>query len=68
MAVIIMVLVLVLASLDPPKILFAGFFVYGLSGPALFLIRLRQRARRRALSSSEPDQKLPSTQEGDDVE
>lgn len=67
MAVIIMVLILVLASLDPPKILFTGFFIYGLSGPALFLIRLRQRARRRALSFSESDPKFSSTQDHDDV-
>jgi CDP-diacylglycerol--serine O-phosphatidyltransferase len=67
MAVIIMVLILVLASLDPPKILFTGFFIYGLSGPALFLIRLRQRARRRALSFPESDHTLSSTQDHDDV-
>jgi CDP-diacylglycerol--serine O-phosphatidyltransferase len=41
------VLTLVFISIDPPKVLFIGFLVYGLSGPVLFLARLRQRARRR---------------------
>ena len=44
------VLVLVAISIDPPKILFIGFFIYGLSGPLMYLARiLRHRARRRAL-------------------
>jgi CDP-diacylglycerol--serine O-phosphatidyltransferase len=53
-AALIVVLVFVLTSIDPPKVLFIGFLLYGLSGPALFLIRLRQRARRRAQSPEEP--------------
>lgn len=53
-AIIAVVLVLIFASLDPPKILFTGFLLYGLSGPVLYLLRLRQRARRRALGLSEP--------------
>ncbi len=53
-AIIAVILVLIFASLDPPKILFTGFFLYGLSGPVLYLLRLRQRARRRALGLSEP--------------
>lgn len=52
-AVLAMVAVLVFASLDPPKILFAGFLIYGLSGPVLALLRRRQRARRRALGLAE---------------
>jgi CDP-diacylglycerol--serine O-phosphatidyltransferase len=53
-AVFSAVLVLVLTSLDPPKILFTGFLLYGLSGPLLYLIRWRQRARRRTLGLVEP--------------
>lgn len=53
-AVFGVVLVLVLTSLDPPKILFTGFLLYGLSGPLLYLIRWRQRARRRAPGVAEP--------------
>jgi len=48
MAALLVVLTLVVISIDPPKVLFIGFLVYGLSGPVLFLARLRQRARRRA--------------------
>jgi len=48
MAALLVVLTLVVISIDPPKVLFIGFLVYGLSGPMLFLVRLRQRARRRA--------------------
>lgn len=54
MAVLIIVLIFVLTSIDPPKVLFLGFLLYGLSGPALFLARLRLRARRRAQGSDEP--------------
>jgi len=56
-AVLAMVLILVLASLDPPKMLFAGFSIYGLSGPVVWLWRVRQRARRRALHLAEPDRR-----------
>lgn len=36
-----------LVLVDPPRVLFASFFLYALSGPALALWRLRQRARLR---------------------
>lgn len=52
-AVLIVVLVFVFTSIDPPKVLFIGFLLYGLSGPVLFLVRLRQRARRRAQAAGE---------------
>lgn len=54
MAALLVVLTLVVISIDPPKVLFVGFLLYGLSGPMLFLVRLRQRARRRAQPPSEP--------------
>lgn len=43
------VLVFVFASIDPPKVLFTGFLIYVLSGPALTLWGLRKRrlARRQ---------------------
>ena len=53
-SVLLVVLTLVVISIDPPKVLFCGFLVYVLSGPVLFLFRLRQRARRRARSPNEP--------------
>ena len=54
MAALLVVLTLVVISIDPPKVLFTGFLLYGLSGPMLFLARLRQRARRRAQGLGEP--------------
>ena len=45
---LLVVLTLVFISIDPPKVLFTGFLLYGLSGPVMYLARLRQRARRRA--------------------
>lgn len=38
---------LVLATLDPPKVLFSGFLLYGLSGPAWWLWRRPRRWWRR---------------------
>jgi len=42
------VLVFVLASLDPPKVLFGGFLIYALSGVVLALVRKRRKAIRAA--------------------
>jgi CDP-diacylglycerol--serine O-phosphatidyltransferase len=50
-AMLAIVLVFVFASLDPPKMLFTVFLVYGLSGPVVTFLRRRQRARRRILGS-----------------
>lgn len=50
---LLVVLTLVIISIDPPKVLFLGFSLYGLSGPVLFLARLRQRARRRTQGGGE---------------
>ena len=47
-AALVVVLIFVFTSIDPPKVLFVGFLLYGLSGPVMYLARLRQRARRRA--------------------
>jgi CDP-diacylglycerol--serine O-phosphatidyltransferase len=48
-AVLIIVLIFVFTSIDPPKVLFIGFLLYGLSGPVLFLWRRwRQYTRRQA--------------------
>lgn len=47
MTLIVLVLVIAFSSLDPPKIIFAGFVLYALSGPALSLWRkLRKREGR----------------------
>ncbi len=45
---LVVVLVYVFASIDPPKVLFAGFLLYALSGPVVTLARIRKtRAARR---------------------
>lgn len=50
-AVLAVVMVFVLISLDPPQVLLAGFGVYALSGPVGTLLSLRRRrAERRANS------------------
>ena len=47
-AVFVVVLVFVLASIDPPKILFGGFLIYLLSGPVVSVIRrIRKRTQRQ---------------------
>ncbi|HRY16531.1 MAG TPA: CDP-diacylglycerol--serine O-phosphatidyltransferase [Candidatus Competibacteraceae bacterium] len=53
MTALLVVLLFVFTSIDPPKVLFLGFLLYGLSGPILYLTR-RLRARRRAQGS--PDE------------
>jgi CDP-diacylglycerol--serine O-phosphatidyltransferase len=57
---------LVFASIDPPKILFAGFLCYALSGPVLALLRYRQRAHRRALGLDEPEDRHAEGSDRDD--
>lgn len=46
-AVLIIVLIFVFTSIDPPKVLFIGFLLYGLSGPVLWLWRWRRLHTRR---------------------
>ncbi len=45
---LMLVLIFVFTSLDPPGVLFSGFVVYALSGPAFELFRWLKRRRRRA--------------------
>ncbi len=53
-AILAVVLVFVLISLDPPQVLFAGFAIYAFSGPVVTLLTLRRRrAERRALSEQD---------------
>jgi CDP-diacylglycerol--serine O-phosphatidyltransferase len=44
---LLVVVAYVFASLDPPKVLFAGFLIYAFSGPVLTLIRVRRRRSDR---------------------
>lgn len=45
--VLIIVLVIALTTIDPPKVLFAAFTAYTLSGPVLWVWRRYRRYRRR---------------------
>lgn len=47
MVLLLAVLILVFASLDPPKVLFLGFLTYALSGPGFTVWRLRQHRRAK---------------------
>jgi len=47
--VLVVVLIFVLISVNPPQVLFGAFLLYALSGPVLTLLHLRkQRARRKS--------------------
>ncbi len=46
-AILLVVLVLVLISYDPPLVLFSVFALYALSGPVLTLVQLRRRRAAR---------------------
>ncbi|MEW6352981.1 MAG: CDP-diacylglycerol--serine O-phosphatidyltransferase [Pseudomonadota bacterium] len=46
-ALLVIVLVFVLISIDPPQVLFGIFFLYALSGPVLTLTQLRRKRLQR---------------------
>ncbi|MEJ2143042.1 MAG: CDP-diacylglycerol--serine O-phosphatidyltransferase [Gammaproteobacteria bacterium] len=47
MAMLIIVLVFVLVTYDPPSVLFSIFLIYALSGPVMTLVQLKQRRAER---------------------
>ncbi|VAW79955.1 CDP-diacylglycerol--serine O-phosphatidyltransferase [hydrothermal vent metagenome] len=47
------VLILILVYLDPPKVLFAVFFIYAISGPVMSLFRRKNRTRIKAQDSAD---------------
>lgn len=53
-AILIVVLVFALASLDPPKILLGAFALYTLSGPVIAVIRWRRKRARLAVAGDDP--------------
>ena len=65
MALIAVVMVFVFTSIDPPKVIFGGFAVYALSGPAWWgWRRLRRIGRRGASRAGPPDEsEEPGTNE-----
>ncbi|MCK9529897.1 MAG: CDP-diacylglycerol--serine O-phosphatidyltransferase [Gammaproteobacteria bacterium] len=54
-AVLIVVLVFVFVSIDPPQVLFAAFLVYALSGPVMTVV-MRSRMRKEKHKGSEDDE------------
>lgn len=53
MGLLILVLLIMLINIDPPPVIFVGFFLYALSGPVQwFGRRLRKRQRRREESGA----------------
>jgi CDP-diacylglycerol--serine O-phosphatidyltransferase len=48
MTIVAVVLLFVFTTLDPPKVIFAGFALYALSGPAWWLYRRVRRIGRRS--------------------
>jgi CDP-diacylglycerol--serine O-phosphatidyltransferase len=40
---LLLVLVIGLVTLDPPRILLAAFVIYAVSGPVTFLLKLREK-------------------------
>ncbi|MDH5470431.1 MAG: CDP-diacylglycerol--serine O-phosphatidyltransferase, partial [Gammaproteobacteria bacterium] len=46
-ALLLVVLVYAFASIDPPKVLFAGFLIYAISGIVYTLIGVRARRKER---------------------
>ncbi len=44
--ILVLVLAIILYAIDPPKMLFATFFLYALSGPVLFAVRWYRKRRR----------------------
>jgi CDP-diacylglycerol--serine O-phosphatidyltransferase len=54
-AVLAVVLIFVLVSIDPPQVLFGAFLLYALSGPVMTVMLLQKRRReRRAGKGQEP--------------
>ena len=50
-ALLAIVGIFILASIDPPKLMFAVFFVYALSGPVTNTLRLQRKRSRAAINS-----------------
>ena len=55
-ALLAIVGIFILASIDPPKLMFAVFFVYALSGPITHILRLQRKRTRAAANSDKVNQ------------
>lgn len=68
-SILLIVLIIVLVSYDPPVILFSVFLLYALSGPVWTLVMLRQRrGERRAQRSSESQRAEDASGDGGEAE
>ena len=56
MALLGAVLVLALASIDPPKVLFTFFLIYAFSGPLVSVFRKLRKRNQRITSNEPPDE------------
>jgi len=67
-ALVLIVLLFVFTSIDPPKVIFSGFALYALSGPVWWawrrLRRLGRRGTYRAASAAEGDQADGASESG----
>lgn len=55
-AILVVILIFVLISLDPPQVLFGSFVIYAISGPVTTVwLLLRRRRQRRAGETAEGD-------------
>ncbi len=62
MAMLVVILIFVLVSLDPPQVLFGTFVLYALSGPVVTAwLLLRRRRRREAAGKKSTDETDQST-------
>jgi CDP-diacylglycerol--serine O-phosphatidyltransferase len=66
-AILIVVLVFVLVSMSPPKVLFTIFLLYALSGPVVTLITLRKRRAERKAYSGQGERDEASAAAGDET-
>ena len=62
MALVLIVLLFVFTSIDPPKVIFSGFALYALSGPIWWVWRRLRRLGRRSAP------RTASTAEGSESE
>lgn len=64
LGILLVVLALILVAIDPPKVIFAVFFAYTLSGPIQWAVRLRRKRMRHAHA----DEAQAGTAEADGAE
>lgn len=64
-AMLLVVAVMVLISVDPPQILFGSFLIYALWGPVFNLLELRKRREKRLAREKNPSESHPNVESSD---